>query len=179
MRILQEQRFSRLLYVLSAALIGFTTGCGGADEPSPEPPPHVAGAYVLSMQQSDSGCLPPEFDFWEIFAFAENNGNNLPIVTAEITQSDADLQATFSPGGCELSGGIVSGGAFSLTGSCDDALMARFFSLTGTITPFGSNWNLEGTLVIDVDLIDGGVADGEVDCTVNDVQVSGSGQAAP
>jgi hypothetical protein len=138
----------------------------------------VAGSYVLSLQQSDSGCIPPDFDFWEIFAFAENNGNNLPIVTAEITQNDGDLQATFAPGGCELSGGIVTGGVFSLTGDCNDSVMERYFSLTGTISSFGSNWDLEGTLVIDVDLLDGGVADGEVDCTVNAVRVSGSGLPA-
>jgi hypothetical protein len=89
-----------------------------------------------------------------------------------------DLQATFAPGGCELSGGIVTGGAFSLTGDCDDSVMERYFSLTGTISSFGSNWDLEGTLVIDVDLLDGGVADGEVDCTVNAVRVSGSGLPA-
>jgi hypothetical protein len=162
---------------LAAAAIS-VVGCGGGEEPPPDPPPHVAGSYVLSLQQSDSGCLPPDFDFWEIFAFAENNGNNLPIVTAEITQNDADLQATFAPGGCELSGGIVTGGAFSLTGDCNDLLMERYFSLTGTITSFGSNWDLEGTLVIDVDLLDGGAADGEVDCTVNAVSVSGSGLPA-
>jgi hypothetical protein len=132
----------------------------------------------LSLQQNDSGCYPPDFDFWEIFAFAENNGNNLPIVTAEISQTDSDLAATFAPGGCDLSGGIVTGGAFSLTGACDDALMERDFSLTGAISAFGNNWDLQGTLVIDVDLLDGGAADGEVDCTVNSVSVSGSGLPA-
>ncbi len=164
------------LFLLTA--VSWTMGCGGGEEPPPDPPPHIAGSYVLSLQQSDSGCVPPEFDFWEIFAFAENNGNNLPIVTAEITQTDGDLQATFAPSGCELSGGIVTGGAFSLTGDCNDSVMERYFSLTGTISSFGSNWDLEGTLVIDVDLLAGGVADGEVDCTVNAVSVSGSGLPA-
>jgi len=178
MNLLLRSHKRLLLGLLLAALASWVSGCGAGDEPPPEPPPHVAGSYVLSLQQSDSGCLPPDFDFWEIFAFAENNGNNLPIVTAEITQTDGDLEATFEPGGCELSGGIVPGGAFSLTGNCNDSLMERHFSLTGTISPFGSNWDLSGTLVIDVDVIDGGSADGEVDCTVNAVSVSGTGLPA-
>ena len=163
--------------VLGLFIVPLAVGCA-VEEDGPEPPPYVAGSYVLSLQQNDSGCYPPDFDFWEIFAFAENNGNNLPIVTADISQTDTELAATFTPGGCDLSGGIVTGGAFSLTGDCDDSLMERDFSLTGSISAFGSNWDLQGTLVIDVDLLDGGTADGEVDCTVNSVTVSGSGLPA-
>ncbi len=168
---------SRTLPVSCAVALWLcAAACGGGDE-EPEVPPHVAGSYTLALQQLDSGCLPPDFDFWEVFAFAENNGNNLPVITAEIEQDEGALVATLGPSGCVLTGGIVAGGAFSLNGDCDDALMARELRFTGTISPYGSNWNLDAILVIDVDLPGSG-ADGEVDCTVDPVEVSGTGSPA-
>jgi len=163
----------RITVVCAAALWLCATACGDGDI-EPEVPPYVAGSYTMSLQQLDSGCLPPDFDFWEIFAFAENNGNDLPVVTAEIEQQEGDLVATLGPSGCVLTGGIVAGGAFSLSGDCDDAVMARALRITGTISPFGSNWDLDAILVIDVDGA-GSVADGEVDCSVDPVEVSGTG----
>ena len=165
------------LGLLCAALaLMLLPACGG--EPEPELPPEVAGSYTLALQQSDSGCYPPEYDFWEIFAFAQNNGNNLPIITAEIEQIDSDLEASLGPSGCVLAGAVVVGGAFSLTGNCDDSLMARGFTMTGTITPFGANLELEATLVIDVELLVNGAPDGEADCVVTAVDVSGTGAPA-
>ncbi len=165
----------RTLTSISLGLMVSLWGCAGDADDEPEPPPYVAGDYVLALQQSDSDCLPPDFDFWEIFAFAENNGNNLPVITVAMSQVDAELAAVVSPADCSLTGSIVAGGAFSLSGSCDDEVMARDFTMTGTITAFGANWELQANLVIDVDLLVDGAPDDAVDCSVGAVSVSGTG----
>ena len=88
---------------------------------------------------------------------------------------EGEFLTLLGPSGCVLTGAVLSTGTFSLTGPCDDSLMARHLSMAGTISPYGSNLSLEAVLVIEVDLLVDGVADGEVDCVVDPVNVSGTG----
>jgi hypothetical protein len=148
-------------------------GCDDG-EPEPEPPAQVAGSYALTLQQGDTTCFPPEFDIFEILDFADDTGG-LHLITVEITQSGPDLEGLLGPSGCVLTGAVVASGTFSLTGPCDDSIMARHLSMTGTISPYGNNLSLEAVLVIEVDLLVDGAGDGEVDCVVDPVNVSGTG----
>jgi len=148
-------------------------GCDAGDT-EPDPPAEVAGSYALTLQQGDTTCLPPDFDIFEILDFADDTGG-LHVITVDITQGGPDIDGVLGPSGCELTGGVVSSGTFSLTGPCDNSLMARHLSMTGTIVPSGNNLSLEAVLVVTVDLLVDGEADGEADCAVDPVNVSGTG----
>ena len=162
-----ESLLSALFTVCVAAC--FMSGCGGEPEPDEEVP-DLSGSYVLSSQLIDNACNPTDFslDFWDIFSFADDNGNGLPVFTAVFSQADNQLSATLSPSGCELVGDVGVGGIFYLYGSCDEAALHRQLRLSGTATEFGAGWDLTGTLIVEVDVMgaDTATPDGEVDCTV-------------
>ena len=167
------RRLLLLLALLSAA------GCPSG-EPEPAQPMQVAGAYVLVAQQLNTECVGAAWDYWEIFDFMERTGNDVPSMAVAVTQDGGVLEGTQSPAGCVLSGSVGAEGAFSLRGACPTATMDRELALTGTIALYGTSFDVDGDLVIDVDRDDGagGPPDGTVDCTVTSVEITGSGTPA-
>ena len=159
--------------------VSLLVGCPSG-EPPPAEPMEVAGSYVLVAQQLDTECVGPSWDYWEIFDFMERTANDVPSMAIIVTQDGATLVGTQSPAGCVLSGSVGAEGAFSLRGACPTPSMDRELALSGTIAPYGSGFDVDGGLVIEVDRDDGagGPPDGTVDCTVTSVEISGSGTPA-
>jgi hypothetical protein len=69
-------------------------------------------------------------------------------------------------------------GALTLSGPCDDADVQRIGRVAGTASAFGVDWQLEGSLTIEVDTLDDAgdpVPDGAADCeTILDLSGTGS-----
>ena len=164
-------RFVALAAVLSCF------GCPPADDDDVLEPMEVAGTYVFVGQQLETDCTGVEWDFWEIFDFMERTPNDVPSMSVQVGQTGGALAATQDPSACEWAGSVGADGTFSLRGPCDTATMNRQISITGAITQYGSNFDVDGTMVIEVDRDDGagGPPDGTVDCTVSAVELSGSG----
>jgi len=139
----------------------------------------IAGTYALVAQQLDSECVGPEWDFWEIFDFMERTPTDVPSMQIVMTQSEGDIEASLSPGGCVLEGSVGPSGTFSIRGGCDTSSMDRDLEISGNITLFGANFDVDANMRIDVDQGDGagGPPDGTIDCSVTTVELSGSGSA--
>lgn len=163
---------------LAATAVLLLVGCPTGDPP-PSDPMEVAGTYALAGQQLDSECVGAGWDFWEIFDFMERTPTDVPSMQLVITQSDGNIEANQSPGDCVLDGSVGASGTFSLRGRCDTASMNRDLEISGNITLFGANFDLDANMRIDVDQSDGagGPPDGTIDCSVTTVELSGSGSA--
>ena len=168
---------SLFLRVATLVVLAATLGCPTADDDGVPDPMEVGGSYVMVGQQLETDCTGPEWDFWEIFDFMERTANDVPSMSLEIGQTGGALSATQQPSACEWAGSVGADGTFSLRGPCDTATMNRQISITGAITLYGSNFDVDGTMVIEVDRDDqaGGGPDGTVDCTVSAVELTGSG----
>lgn len=168
-----------ILFAAAAALV-LCVGCPSADDDDATTPMDVAGSYALIGQQLDTDCTGAEWDFWEIFDFMERTGTDIPSMSLEIAQTGGALDATMQPAGCEWAGSVGADGTFSLRGPCDTASMNREIAITGSIALYGTSFDVDGTMVIEVDRDDGagGDPDGTVDCTVTAVEISGSGAPA-
>ncbi|HCP44715.1 MAG TPA: hypothetical protein DIU15_01580 [Deltaproteobacteria bacterium] len=147
-------------------------GCGSSDDSDVEPVPDISASYNFAARLQDNECI--SLDFWEVFAFANDNGNGLPIFSAELEQDGVALTAVLELPDCVLAGDVAAGGAFALAGSCHDDAMERALSLTGVAEVDGLGWAVgEGGLVIEVSL-SGGDSDTE-DCSViSDIEGSGN-----
>lgn len=168
---------SSFFRAVTLVALAATLGCPTAADDDVPDPMEVAGSYVMVGQQLETDCTGPEWDFWEIFDFMERTANDVPSMSVEIGQSGGALSATQQPSACEWAGSVGADGTFSLRGPCHTATMDRQISITGAIALYGSNFDLDGTMVIEVDRDDGagGDPDGAVDCTVSAVEVTGSG----
>ena len=168
---------TRCLALAGVALL--VIGCPPADDDDVTTPMDIAGNYVVVGQQLQTDCTGADWDFWEIFDFMERTANDVPSMSLVVEQSGGALSATMEPGACAWSGSVGADGTFSLRGPCPTASMDRDVAITGAVTLFGSNFDLDGTMVIEVDRDDGagGPPDGTLDCTVSAVELTGSGSA--
>jgi len=159
------------LLLLTLAVVG----CGPSDDSDSEPIPDISASYSFATYLQDNECIT--LDFWQVFAFANDNGNGLPVFSAELEQVGAELSATLALPDCSLAGDVSSGGGFALSGACNDDGMNRTLSLSGVAEVDGLGWAVEeGGLVIDVTVAgDDGGSDGAVECSVvSDIQGSGT-----
>ncbi|MCO4771152.1 MAG: hypothetical protein KDA24_14045 [Deltaproteobacteria bacterium] len=152
------------------------TGCPSGD-PEPAEPMNIAANYVVAGQQLDSECVGADWDFWEIFDFMERTPQDVPSMTLAVTQSGGAIEASQGPAGCVLSGTVGPTGTFSLRGECDTATMDRDLEINGSVVAFGAGFDIDANLSIGVDRDDGagGDPDGLLDCTVGNVELSGTG----
>jgi hypothetical protein len=147
------------------------------EEPEPEIP-IVEGQYVLTAQQRDSDCMPEVASADQILGFMEETLTGVPVLSLEIVQDGEQLDGLLDPSGCEWSGLIDTLGDITLSGPCHEADVARIGRIAANISPFGEDWELTGTLSIEVDTQsqagDPG-PDGITDCEVL-MDLSGTGQ---
>lgn len=138
-------------------------------------PPEVAGHYNLTGQIVDNGCNAlNDWDLWgEVLVWADQTPSGLATFTLDIEQADTVLSAVLLPGlgdGCVLDGSIGAGGAFDLSGSCDDTI-TRAMSVIGTIDAYGDGWEMSSILSMELDR----EGDGTFDCEVSHIEISGTG----
>ena len=166
-----------VLRLAAAAALTLSIGCPTADDDDATTPMEVAGSYSIVGSQLETTCTGAEWDFWEIFDFMERTANDVPAMTWDIIQDGGALTADMGPADCVWTGSVGADGTFSLRGPCATASMDREITITGNIAPFGNNFDVDGTMVIDVDRDDGagGGPDGTPDCTVSAVELTGSG----
>lgn len=140
--------------------------------------PEASGHYNLTGQIVDNGCNAlGDWDLWEdVFPWTDQTPSGLLVFTADLTQSSTVIDALILPGasdsGCAWSGSIGAGGAFDLSGPCDDTIH-REISLIGTVSEYGDGFEIDATLSANLDR----EGDGTADCTVEHVAVSGTGFA--
>lgn len=163
-----------LLIALLASLL--LVACPTA-EPEPEPP-DISGLYVLTAQQRDSDCVTSIATPEQVTGFMEETPNGVPILSLEIIQEGDTLDGLLDPSGCEWSGLVDTEGSFTLSGPCDGGDVQRIGRVAGTATPFGADWQIDGSLTIEVDTLtqagDPG-PDGTADCeTILDLAGTGS-----
>ena len=152
-----------LLLVLFLSVI---SACGGEEE---IPIPDIAGHYNLVAQQQDSDCLPEVATGAEIFAFMDEAAAGIPVMTMDLSQDGGDIVAGLGPSGCEWSGVIDNTASLTLNGPCNDPDLARTGHLSAMLEPSSGGWELEGSLLLEVDSLDASGApgpDGLPDCEV-------------
>jgi len=154
-------------------ILGMLMGCP-PEEPGPPPTPDSNGRYNLVFTMQDTACVPPDFLFDDLFAFLDQPTAGITVTSAQFVQEDEQLAITLESSGCVLTGSIGSGGATTVSGACDDALMTRQMTIIGNVTESVSALEFEGTLRFDVDGGPAGI-DGTIDCSVDPVEVSGTG----
>ena len=154
---------SLLLVVLFLAV---TAACGGEEE---IPIPDIAGHYNLVAQQQDSDCLPEVATGAEIFAFMDEAAAGIPVMTMDLSQDDGEILAGLGPSGCVWSGVVDNRSSLTLNGPCNDPDLARIGHLAGTLEPNSGGWELDGSLLLEIDSLDASGApgpDGVTDCEV-------------
>jgi hypothetical protein len=156
----------RLLNSLSVLLLLPSLACGGEEEPVI---PDVSGSYNLVAQQEDSDCLPEVASTEQIWGFMSEAASGIRVMTLEVTQEAGELSAELGPSGCIWEGVVDAAGSVTLLGDCDDTDVARSAHLATLLSPYGSGWEVLGSLSIEIDTLDGeGNAgpDGLTDCVV-------------
>jgi len=162
------------LLTFSSLLVLIVLVAGCRPNSDSEPPADISGSYNFATFLDNNECVT--LDFWQIFAFAEDNGNGMPVFVADFEQQGAELTAALQLADCSLTGDVVAGGAFALSGPCNDDSMDRDLFLNGTAELDGMGWEVEeGALVIDVHVSgDEGGAECSVTSTVQGSGSSGS-----
>lgn len=151
----------------------------GCPQPEPEPEiPDISGHYALAAQQRDSDCVPSIASPDQVMGFLETTQTGVPLLAMQIEQEGDVVEGTLDASGCVWSGRVDAQGAFTLTGPCDGADVRRTGRVGATATPFGADWDVDGTLSVEVDTLDAGGEpgpDGALDCEVL-LDLSGTGQ---
>ena len=153
------------LYAVLASLL--LVACP-TEEPEAEVP-DISSHYVLTAQQRDSNCLPEIASPEQITGFMEETPNGVPILSVDLAQEGDSLDGLLDPSGCSWSGLVDTEGSLTLSGPCDDADVGRIGRVAGMATPFGADWQLDGSLTIEVDTENAAGEpgpDGEADCEV-------------
>jgi hypothetical protein len=168
----------RPLLCLAALLLGCPST--GPENPAPEIP-DLSGEYTLVFSQANTECFPPDHTFLDIFGIFKDVDDGTPVTTATFAQDGTQLAITLHSSDCTLEGGVGEEGSFNATGPCHDAAMDRQITVAGDANRSGMDgWAIDANAVIDVDSGDGagGAPDGETDCTVTEVTVTGTGAPA-
>ena len=163
----------KALRITLVASLLVAAGCPTEENDVPETP-DISGQYNMALSLLDNGCF--DFGYGELMAWTlENNG--VRSMSIAMGQEGSSLTGVVGPDvGCELLGTVGTGGTWNLSGPCDDEWMDRSIRISATSTPSGQGFNLEGTLLFEVDGepdAEGG-ADGEIDCEVEH-RIQGSG----
>jgi len=146
-------------------------------EPEPEVP-DISATYVLAANQRDSDCVASIATPDQVTGFMETTPSGVPILNVEISQDGDALDGLLDPSGCAWSGIVDTDGSLTLSGPCDGEDVQRIGRIAATASPFGADWQLEGSLTIEVDTLDEAGdpnPDGAADCeTILDLDGTGS-----
>lgn len=156
-------RPSSIVVLASLLLVACPTA-----EPEPEAP-DISGHYVLTAQQRDSDCVTTIATPEQVTGFMDETPGGVPILSVEISQEGDALDGLLDPSDCEWSGLVDTEGSFTLSGPCNDVDVNRVGRVAATASPFGADWQLDGSLIIEVDTMTQAgdpPPDGTADCEV-------------
>lgn len=164
----------RYLNFLSLLPVLPLLACGGEESPVI---PDVSGSYNLVAQQTDSDCLPEVAAAEQVWGFMDEAASGVRVMSLAVTQQGGELSVELSPSGCLWIGVVDEAASVTLGGDCDDSDVTRSAHLTALLSPYGSGWEVDGSLSIEIDTLDSeGNAgpDGVPECVV-EAGVAGTG----
>ncbi len=164
----------RYLNFLSLLSLHFLLACGGEVEVVI---PDISGGYNLVAQQTDSDCLPEVAAAQLVWGFMDEAATGVRVMSLDLAQDGGEIAAELSPSGCLWTGVVDEAASVTLGGDCDDSDVARSAHLTALLSPYGSGWEVDGSLSIEIDTLDSeGNAgpDGVPECVV-EAGVEGTG----
>jgi len=164
----------RYLNFLTLLSLPFLLACGGEEEVVI---PDISGSYSLVAQQMDSDCLPEVAPAEQVWGFMDEAATGVRVMSLDLAQDGGEIAAELSPSGCLWAGVVDQAASVTLGGDCDDPDVTRSAHLTAMFSPYGSGWEVAGSLSIEIDTLDSeGNAgpDGVPECVV-EAGVEGTG----
>ena len=139
--------------------------------------PDISGSYNLVAQQEDSDCLPEVAAAEQVWGFMDEAATGVRVMSLVLAQETGEVAAELSPSGCLWAGVVDEAASVTLGGDCDDTDVTRSAHLTALFSPYGSGWEVDGSLSIEIDTLDSEGnpgPDGVPECVV-EAGVAGTG----